>query len=116
MSKGGDCYEVAAQAVMDDPSLVCVHGTVLAMIKGGTAKVGQRHGHAWVERTEVLEHPNLSRPFELVLCIDRSNGNDAELPQDAFYSIGAVEDIQRYNADQVHELLETTGHYGPWAP
>lgn len=110
----GDCFEVAGRQALRDGSLVLVHGTVLCTTEGGTARIGQRHSHAWVEQAQHLPHPQGGGPFEFWTCVDQANGHDVELPRGFYYKMGHVEDVQRYTPDQARVLMVRTGHWGPW--
>lgn len=94
-SRRGDCYESAATAILDvrTDEARLVHGTVWHEASG-------RHGHAWVEFGDTV--------------LDRSNGNDVELPRSAYYALGRVEDVRRYTAREARLAMSRTGHYGPW--
>lgn len=121
MSKG-DCFEVAGKAIVanrldgkpDDDTLKLVHGLVLCTLEGGTAKVGERHWHAWIEQE--LRHPDWPEDAVAVICVDRSNGHDVQLPQSFYYATGHIdpEQVHRYTAQEAAVQMIETGHYGPW--
>lgn len=112
-SAQGNCYEVAAQAIMDEAmgagfqsgklmdfeavKTILVH----AEIQGD---LPFRYGHGWIERDGK--------------CIDDSNGNHIEMPRAAFYKrVGVIDKpgkIYRYTAAEVKRWLQKTKHYGPW--
>ena len=111
----GDCFMVAGRLQASDHDLVLVHGTVLAQVEGGTAKVGQRHWHAWVERTSTHSHPDFpGMSFVIVDCIDKANGNDVTLPLAMYYKVGRVEDVRKYTRDEAAVLMLQYRHWGPW--
>ena len=109
MTKLGDCYQVAGSLVAFDPeyadSVLC-HGEVWH------DEVGW-HGHAWVERTLKLDHPDFGA-FEVVECVDRSNGHDASVPMALYYKIGRVRHVARYDREVVLTLATGSRHWGPW--
>jgi hypothetical protein len=112
---GGDCFEVAAKMVVDDHTgrLTLVHGLVMGQA-GGTATAGKRHWHSWVERPDVLEFGD--RQHEMTMVIDKSNGNNVELPAALYYHAGQIrqDDVRRYSrAEAIANMLEYE-HYGPW--
>jgi len=122
----GDCFPTAGRLVLADPELILCHGLVMGR-EGGTATPGERHWHAWAERTTRTVWPagaylnGVRIPAggvvaEAVTCIDRSNGNDLEVPQVMFLRMGAVDaaDVRRYTSAQAAELVQVTGHWGPW--
>lgn len=117
----GDCYEVALTYCINlrgddrDRYRVC-HGTPL----GQGAIEGVRHGHAWVERTDVVTYPAngtfaaVDMPF--VIVIDESNGKQLELPQVLYYKIGHIDehDVVRYTVDEALALALESETWGPW--
>lgn len=107
----GDCFIVAGRAVLADPTLTLVHGIPL-----GTAgeTEGKRYWHAWVERSEVFDHPHLPGPARIDQVIDRSNGNDVTMPTTLYYRLGSIERTWRYTAEEADILITATGHWGPW--
>lgn len=117
MSDGGDCYQAALVYALSlatserEAHRVC-HGEPL----GQGPIEGVRHGHAWVERVEVLRFPDRDIEHAIVVCIDKSNGNDATLPAELYYKVGdiAVDEVERYTVDEAWTLALEHGHYGPW--
>lgn len=107
----GDCFMVAGQAVLMDRSLTLVHGIPLG--QAGLAE-GLRYWHAWVESTVTVDHPELARPITTTWVIDRSNGQNIKESAAFYYKLGDVEQTWRYTADEAHDLIEATGHWGPW--
>jgi len=116
----GDCYEAAANYVINNsgvvsflvppgatarPGLMLVHGEVT-----GQGKIeGVKYGHAWVEDGD--------------LVIDVSNGRDLQLPKAAYYALGRVDNdgaqrikpnLHRYTAKEARRNLVMHGHWGPW--
>ena len=102
-NKGGDCYEVAANYVLDhafivgkDQHLTLVHGVVT----GQGPIEGIQYGHAWVEDGGTV--------------IDLSNGRDIRFPKALYYSLGDCKPKFVYTPEQVREKVLSIGHYGPW--
>ena len=112
----GDCFEVAAGLVIHDNEnkYVLVHGTVLSTTRGGTAPIGYRHAHAWVEYESTFEHESWPQPIVVATCVDKANGNDVELPAALYYKVGHVQVTGRYARWKAIEMMAQTGNYGPW--
>jgi len=98
----GDCYEVAANFLLDNPldtdTKLC-HGTAFG--RGGDAK-GKRYGHAWIE----IAQGNV--------VLDYSNGNNAAVYAPRYYEIGQIKDVVRYTLKEARQMLCDHEHYGPW--
>lgn len=96
----GDCYAVAGRDILfrdDSEGYVLCHGTVT-----GRGRIqGIRYGHAWIETQDGL-------------CIDKSNGLDAEMPRAAYYALGKVEQVRRYTPSEARRLMVRHKHFGPW--
>lgn len=118
----GDCFPAALQFLLErelageplDDYRVC-HGTVV----GGPGP----HWHAWVEQTLPLPpaafgvwtpEQQIALMPALIVCIDRSNGNDATLPEAMYYKLGQVSNVTRYTYIEAARLAVEHGHYGPW--
>ena len=120
MGAVGDCYEAAANYVINhsgiiafmvppgvtpNPKLILVHGEVT-----GQGKLeGVKYGHAWVEDGNEV--------------IDPSNGRMLQLPKDAYYVLGRINhdgvstfkpNLHRYTAQEARRNLVKHGHWGPW--
>jgi len=93
--KPGDCYEVHAKAIIDGllPGMLC-HGTVWHQETGW-------HGHCWIEVNDDV-------------VLDFSNGHQVIVRRDAYYELGKVKNVKRYNPEQARELMEKEGTYGEW--
>lgn len=105
---------VAGKLATKEDGLVLVHGEVLGT-EGGTATPGQYHWHAWCERSQQISNPiHPEFTYDLVTCIDRSNGNDVELPAQLFYKAGKVRNTKSYTPERAMVLMVRTGHWGPW--
>lgn len=110
----GDCFEVAANTLVEDKSLpegAClVHGLV-----SHSEIPGLRYSHAWVEFEQPL--PNSSHKIRVVR--DTANGNEVTLPADIYYLLGKInpndgQEVYRYSRKQTCQKLSESGHYGPW--
>jgi len=114
----GDCYESACKFLLENCStmqtLTLVHAVCLL---GGGPMEGQPFGHAWCEVTETNEVPeNMAgiRSFDLVWCLDHSNGRDIRLPQALYYMGGRPTQIHRYSPAEAREWLLRVEHWGHW--
>lgn len=105
----GDCYEAAANYLMDhalgmgvtDPNynLRLVHGEVA----GQGPLAGTTFGHAWIEDGDIV--------------IDRSRGRDIRMPKFLYYRIGQIDDLNNihvYTPEEARAKLLETKIYGPW--
>jgi hypothetical protein len=99
-TKGGDCYEVAGDRIINDPTpgLILAHGMVIGSKGDGPGRLP--HGHAWIEAGDE--------------CIDESNGHGVCLPKALYYKLGSVHTVRFYNREQARMMMMTTEHYGPW--
>lgn len=95
---GGDCYEVAANLVLENPEYTLVHG----IVTGQGDLRGVRYGHAWVEYEGNV--------------IDKSNGRELEFPKEVYYAIGNIDpnDQYQYNAKEIRKIIQYEKHWGPW--
>ena len=95
---GGDCYESAANIVLDERHYTLVHGVVT----GQGPLAGVRFGHAWVEHEGNV--------------IDKSNGRELEFPRELYYAIGNVDPSEqhRYTYKEIREMIQEHGTWGPW--
>jgi len=101
---GGNCYEVAANYVVDNSlfsrgsaEMVLVH----AEVTGQGPIDGLKYGHAWVEVGGIV--------------IDNSNGNNIQLPVEVYYRMGQVgSNIYKYTPEEVRRWMVDSGTYGPW--
>jgi hypothetical protein len=94
----GNCYEVAAKAVLDDPTrrLILAHGTCTGY---GPIK-GVAYGHAWTELGGIVQ--------------ERSNGNDLCVIRELYYAVGKCRSIHYYTQAEARRMVCKTGHWGPW--
>ena len=137
----GDCFESAAKTLSDlvlqnpqrSDDFRLVHGVPLGT--GGEAK-DLRFEHAWVEETTKRTDEQINKMLEnipenmresmresmgkmlseSVTVYDNSNGSNAVLPRDVYYSIGNIDNEanQRYSYQEMVKQQELTGHYGPY--
>jgi hypothetical protein len=110
----GNCFEVAAQMVVDFfgedcPELAGLSDIRLAhgIVCGQGPLEGYRFTHAWVEGVSEKGIP---------MVVDCSNGREVVMPQGLYYLIGGIdeEEVQRYTDDQARERLIERATYGPW--
>lgn len=93
-SANGDCYKVHYMAYLEGvPGLLC-HGTVWHPDTGW-------HGHCWIELNEDT-------------VMDLSNGHNAAVGREIYYSIGKVKDVKKYGIEQALKQALKEGTYGPW--
>lgn len=117
MTGDGDCYQAAlmyAQSLSSEEHAthrVC-HGEPL----GQGPIEGVRHGHAWVERSQVVRFPDVDVEQIIVTCIDKSNGKDIEVPAELYYRLGDIDpvEVKRYEVEAATRFAWKFGHYGPW--
>lgn len=102
LSGDGNCYEVAGNAALEafirGRDVTVCHGEV----SGQGPLEGVRFGHAWIEQGGTV--------------IDRSNGNNISMPVFAYYALGKIDpgQVDKYTAKEAVEMMQATGHYGPW--
>lgn len=116
----GDCFQQALYYAAFElpraewPNYRVVHGYPT----GQGPIAGIVHVHAWVERMGEPP-PGLPPGFGpevFIICIDRSNGKDLELPRVAYYAFGKIdpEQCHYYEVAEASRLACETGHFGPW--
>jgi hypothetical protein len=106
VSTTGNCYEVAANYVMDNSlfsrggltqGMVLVH----AEVTGQGPIEGLKYGHAWAEVGGIV--------------IDNSNGNNIQLPVEVYYRMGQVgSNVYKYTPEEVRRWMIDSETYGPW--
>ncbi len=102
MKGTGDCYEANANYLMDvyladqnTPILLC-HGLAIGQ---GPIK-GIKHGHCWLEINNMV--------------MDFSNNHTITMSKEAYYKLGKIKYVHRYNAKETAKMLLKHQHYGPW--
>lgn len=100
----GNCYPVAAAvglaAEKAGYKAVVVHGRPTLQVEPFTP-----YDHAWVEVETRMGH----------FAVDLSNGCNAALPVERYYTLGKVEaDSAIYTPTEVWQLITNSGHYGPF--
>jgi hypothetical protein len=107
--KLGNCYQCHYEAILHSQfrevglsefvsnldSLRLCHGTV-----EHPNVENPRHGHAWLEADDI--------------CVFISNGKFRSLPTFTYYSLGKIQDVNRYTLKEAASWAVKTGHYGPW--
>ena len=105
LPRGGDCYEAAGKLLMDsnlmgfstNDNCILVHADITPRM--GPLS-GITHGHAWVEKGDIV--------------LDYSNGRNLELPRDLYYGVGDPKNIKKYNYKEMARKITDNGHWGPW--
>lgn len=120
-TRGGDCFAVAANLVLLDPTLTLCHGQPIG---SGPDNGGKRYWHAWVERIDQVTIPaNTARlmphdAFDLSLSVvvDRSNGKNSTWPREVYYALGHIhpDRVRRYDRQETITMLDRFRHWGPW--
>ena len=100
-NKGGNCYQVAFDCLMDlgsnDDNVRLVHGVVT----GQGAIEGIEYCHAWVEDGDEVIDGTMPPKYRI-------------LPKDIYYALGNVGITKKYSRKQALAKALFTGHYGPW--
>lgn len=115
---GGDCFQSAFNCLLEEdrPGMQMVHGEC---ILSGGPKEGQPYSHAWCEYEVTLP---LSPQFEskgfvppvLPMVLDKSNGNNIDIPAVLYYNAGQVGETFRYTKEEACILTIRSMHFGPW--
>jgi hypothetical protein len=123
-SGDGDCFEVGLQYIHAVPAEDADRYRLCHGVPEGQGEIeGLRFDHCWIERTDPLPD-NMPEPqrslfmqYEMnITVIDKSNGNDVEMPRLMYYQMGNIRpaDVKRYTADEARREAIRTGVYGPW--
>ena len=104
MKGTGDCFEAAANYVMDhqfsnsNTELKLVHG----IVSGQGPLEGLMFPHGWVEHGDIV--------------IEKSNGLDLEIPKGLYYTLGHIleKNIRHYSYKEMAKMMTEHGTYGPW--
>ena len=101
----GDCYEANGRHVMnmmmapDTKKWKLCHGVGILQTDG------KPFGHAWIE-------------YGGNKCIDKSNGNDINIPKKLYYEIGNFPvkgyKIYKYSHEETGLKMVRNKHWGPW--
>ena len=101
----GDCYEANGRHVMnmmmapDTKKWKLCHGVGILQTDG------KPFGHAWIE-------------YGGNKCIDKSNGNDINIPKKLYYEIGNFPvkgyKIYKYSPKEAGLKMVRNKHWGPW--
>ena len=101
----GDCYEANGRHVMnmmmapDTKKWKLCHGVGILQTDG------KPFGHAWIE-------------YGGNKCIDKSNGNDINIPKKLYYEIGKFPvkgyKIYKYSPKEAGLKMVRNKHWGPW--
>ena len=101
----GDCYEANGRHVMnmmmapDTKKWKLCHGVGILQTDG------KPFGHAWIE-------------YGGNKCIDKSNGNDINIPKKLYYEIGNFPvkgyKIYKYSTKEAGLKMVRNKHWGPW--
>lgn len=93
-NKNGDCFVVALNLVMDNPSYKLVHG----IVTGQGVISGIQYCHAWVESGNVVIDDTV----------------DIVIPKDIYYDIGNISITKEYAYKEALERALKYETYGPW--
>lgn len=111
----GDCFETAYRTAETleregKQDAVLAHGVP----EGQGDIAGIRFPHGWAEYTQPVPG---APEGGIRMVVDKSNGNDIEVPAALYYRIGNInpDDVQRYTTFQARVEMVKTGHWGPWA-
>ena len=94
-----------------DPAVADQYRLVQGVPTGQGTIEGTRFDHSWVERTDQVSSVTPGFTRTEVTVIDRSNGNNIELPRALYYKIGKISesDVTRYTRE---EMMVKTGLSG----
>ncbi len=107
---GGDCFVANGNEFL---TLSDDHILVQGIVKNSID--GLPMTHCWIERI-IVGNPGTKAEFKYEVCIDKSNGNDVELPKQLYYMLGNIkeENVRRYTKDEYQSKLLETNNWGPW--
>lgn len=101
-NKHGNCFVEALHEFMRSPDkYILVHGVV----NGQGPLEGYQYCHAWV----------IDEDADVVVDKTQPSGNQ-RFPIGLYYAIGDIKITREYDADDVSDMLNTYGTYGPWDP
>jgi len=107
---GGDCFEVAANFVLNNPDYTLVHGEVMG--RGPLQDIW--FSHAWVEKDGIVR--------------EVANGSNVEMTVEVYYLLGTINqpyyqngkmnppknNTIRYSYDELIDKLHEYETWGPW--
>ena len=100
----GDCYMANGRIVMGKISASDSKKWKLCHGVGILQTDGKPFGHAWVEYGNK--------------CIDKSNGNDINIPKKLYYALGNFPvkgyKIYKYSPEEAGLKMVKNKHWGPW--
>ena len=107
-SENGDCFEVAANAMVDFRR--AGDATPVKMV------------HAYVQGQGSLEGRRFAHGFNLLtddVVMDNSNGNKVVMRREQYYALGGIDTKERgaykeYDKKETMAALVKYKHYGPW--
>ena len=110
MKELGDCFDKHGRLFLfqnPGPNWQIVHGVVI------NSADEKPMNHCWLEKTEEVEFPGGNK-WPMTNCIDKSNGNDAEMPQAIYYFAGRIQETKKYDLEEYREKVNDSGTWGPW--
>lgn len=111
----GRCYELAALALINGD---CPEGAVLVhgypRLSAGERE-GQVYGHAWLEWTVIVEHPQFE-DCKMRITTVWDPVVDRRETAAIYYHFGRIDDAQsqRYDLESLRKMLMEHRHWGPW--
>ena len=99
-NQGGDCFKVAAETVMKDPSLKLVH----AIVSGQGPLDGVKYTHAFA----------LDEKHDVVIDNTQKNPEVRELPAALYWYLGKIEKYKEYTSSEMYKMLLKHENWGPW--
>lgn len=110
----GDCFYTHGNFVVNskfmnngtDDTWRIVHGIVI------NKNDNKPMTHCWLEYRHVIDHPKVD--VNVLMCVDKSNDRDVELPAALYYRAGRIETVVRYDFDSYINMLQKHKNYGPW--
>ena len=110
MKELGDCFDKHGRMFLFEnlgEDWQIVHAIVI------NARDNAPMNHCWLEKTELVEFPGGNK-HPMTNCVDKSNGNDAEMPSGLYYYAGKVQEVVKYDLEQYRELVNEHATWGPW--
>ena len=134
----GDCFEASGKAILDllrDPTATKDRWYLCHGIVAGQGPIeGLFIRHAWVEYFEqrlmdetravlalsgrggYTPQVDETARFLATVCIDKTNGNDIQLPAPVYYSVGQIDKkyVRRYTLTEARAMICKHRHWGAW--